>query len=80
MVREVRTATPSKSKSGKHLDAADAAFGVKLQTALAKHGAKGAKVTVLAGPPGKGPRLRIEGLELAHARALQRALGDILAK
>ena len=78
--REVRTATPSKSKRGKHLDAADAAFGTKLQTALTKHGAKGAKVTVLAGPPGKGARLRIEGLEIAQAKALQRALGDTLAK
>jgi hypothetical protein len=78
--REVRTATPSKSKRGKHLDAADAAFGTRLQTALAKHGAKAAKVTVVAGLPGKGARLRIEGVEIAHARAVQRALGDTLAK
>jgi len=35
---------------------------------------------VLAGPPGKGARLRIEGLEIAQAKALQRALGDTLAK
>lgn len=76
--RQVRTATPPASKRGKHIGAADAAFAARLQAALVRRGAKGAKVAAVAGPPGKGARLRIEGVEIARAGALQRALEAIL--
>lgn len=76
--KAVRQATPSKEKRGRRVDAAERAVGEALAKRLHALGVKDAKVTVLAGAPGKGARVRIEGVEVAKLGVLGKAIGAVV--
>lgn len=75
--KDVRQAHPPKGKRGKRIDPADRAVGDALEASLHALGAKDAKVTVVAGQPGRGARLRIEGLEVARLETLKKAIANV---
>lgn len=75
--KAVRQASPRTEKRGRRVEAAERAVGEKLAKRLHALGVKEAKVTVVAGPPGKGARVRIEGVEIGKLGVLGRAISSL---
>lgn len=75
--KEARQANPKHDKRGRHVAPSDQAIGERLAKKLRALGCTDAKVTVLAGAPGKGARVRVEGVEISKLRALAKAISAL---
>ena len=72
--KSVRAATRPAKGRGRHVAREELALGAALEKKLRVEGVAAAKVAVLAGPPGKPARARIDGVELAQLGRLATAI------
>ncbi|CAN5586830.1 hypothetical protein BH09MYX1_BH09MYX1_48890 [soil metagenome] len=76
--KSIRATNAKRDKRGRHLDDDSRALGAALEKKLHSLGAKNAKVTVLAGAPGKPANVRIEHVAVTELSKLVKAVAAIL--
>ncbi len=78
--KSIRASGGKRDPRGRRLDASATLLGQKLEKKLHAFGAKTARVTVVAGAPGKVANVRIDQLPIDRLKALREALRAIGAK
>ena len=76
--KSVRSATRPAKGRGRHVAREELALGAALEKKLRADGVATARVVVVAGPPGKPARVRIDGVELGSLRKLATAIRAVV--